>query len=365
MLDRLLRIVVVGLVCIAAAASAVAAIKPAPLGLDVNGREFALVSNGGWKVSVNGSGKLPSKEVQKIRDPVPGGTTAFDRQKLAYIWAKTCTDSKQTLTFRRTYFLPGPAKSFGVNLNDTVNASPPNATSISSVKILVNGKVAASAPGAYLQISAAPGKAAKLFKFGNNDIEVVVVKRPRNGVFGRCSTSGTPPRPLGVYFNIFGQFEADLWLSKAIGSTTEIFNRMRNGQNAWPFRFKVDPRNLGPSGIYKGTLTVNITASTVGGLVILEDTLRETDGVKGCKVTMISSFQAKVECLLSRVGKGDKPSLSFIAGVTLLDSYDVAWVLANTLVGSPTADPKPQTNGWQRRHWLCHHTSTDSRCPPP
>lgn len=348
------------------ASTAVAVVKPAPFGLDVDGKEYALVSNSAWKVSVVSSGKLPAKEVAKLRDAVPNGTGAFDRQRLAYVWAKTCTDSKQTLTFERTYFLPGPAETFGVTLNDTVGGSAPNDTAISNVKILINGKLAASAPGAYLQISAAPGKAAEFLKFGNNEIKVIVVKRARNGTQGRCATATSPPRKLGVYFNIFGQFESDLWLSNDSSTTQEIFQRMQEGASRYAYKFQVNPRILGPSGIYRGLLTVNVSASTVKSFVILEDTLKASAGIRNCKVTWISDFSAKVECDLLKVPRGAKPSLSFIGGVTFHPGLTrLASVFATPNIYSPTSDPNPQTNSWRRIRYLCPFESTDSRCPPP
>src|SRR5882724_3227202 len=94
--------------------SIAATLPPPPLGLDITGSSYAVVSNGGWQVSTDGGAHFgPARQVVLIRAATPGATSALDRQNYADIWASTCVASQQKLIFRRTFDLPGPAKTFG------------------------------------------------------------------------------------------------------------------------------------------------------------------------------------------------------------------------------------------------------------
>src|SRR5882724_12604019 len=71
------------------------ATAPAPIGLDVDGTEYALISNAGWQVSTDGGTKfVAAKQVVLIRAAIPAAYYAIDRQNYAYIWAPTCVASK-------------------------------------------------------------------------------------------------------------------------------------------------------------------------------------------------------------------------------------------------------------------------------
>lgn len=344
--------------------AASAAVPPAPLGLNSSGSEYALVANDLWKVSLNGSGFVPAKEVVLIRGAIPGATGAVDRQDLAYIWASTCTASQQILIFRRTIFMPGPAKTFAAEFFDNTGSSASN-LAVASVSVRINDKPAFSFTGGTKNIPPTVATIPKLFKFGVNTIDVRVVKRAQSGTsFGRCRY-GTPPRPLGVYFNMHGEFESDLWLWSDRNTTTEVFVRLE-GNAVLPLQFTVSPRNLGLSGVQSGKLTTNIQVSNFQEFGIASSTIEvDGDGLYNCKIVERSNFSAKVECDVYRMPPNSQAKLTFFTLLKSHPTYTTAWVFASTDIYSPTRDPRPQTNGWRRIRNFCGPAATDPRCPPP
>ena len=205
---------------------AAAAIAPAPLGLDVNGSEYALISNNGWTVSSNNDGTFrPAKAVILSKPPTPGAFTAFDRQQYAYIWAPTCTASKQILKFRRTYFLPGPPKTLGATFYDFVQHIETRKHRNQQRQHLLQRHARHQRARRIISFAnIARPKLTRLLRFGQNTIDIVVVKRPRAGDFGKCASQG---KPLGVLFNISGDFEADAWIAKDF-NTEELYARARS-----------------------------------------------------------------------------------------------------------------------------------------
>jgi hypothetical protein len=348
----------------AGSGAARATIAPAPLGLDVDGTEFSLQSNhsSAWKVSVNGGAFEPVKLRKLIRAASSGARSATDRQPYGYIWAATCTAAQQTLKFRRSYYLPGRPKTLAASLSDTTFAAAPANRAISSAKIYINGKLAFSAAGAYLNTgSPAALVQARYFVFGYNTIDVVVVKRLRNGTYGQCKTSSNPPLPLALAFIIQGKYEADLWLSANSSVPQEFWKRVGVDENYHQlFVVGVTPKNLGPSGIYRGKLVVNFSGENL--LVELKATISGT-GLRNCVVTQPSSSTARMECDIYRMPAGTSVQASFRAATRIDRKFDVVYTFIRSDATTTTADPQLKTNGWRRYYYFCSKSSTDARCP--
>jgi hypothetical protein len=343
--------------------TAAADIAPAPLGLDVDGKEFVLISNSGWKAKSNSDAFEPAKIAVLIAKPVAGSKSAFYRQQYAYIWARTCTAAAQTVTFRRTFFLPGKPKTLGAELFDTTHQAAPANQAISSAKIYINGKLAFSSPGAYMRFAEAARPQRSYFVFGNNTIDVVVVKRAQTDTQGRCRSIGSAPEPLGVSFYIYGKYEADLWLSADSNTTQEFWRREPVDENLHvPVVVGATPENRGLSGIYKGTLVVNI--SVQGDLIFENKVNISGQGLRNCVVTAVGSYGARMQCDIFRMPAGAKPRATFRALAKFDYKFNVVSVFTNSDGTSPTFDPRLNTNGWRRFHYFCSKSSTDTRCPP-
>jgi hypothetical protein len=340
-------------------AQAQAAAPPAPFGLDVYGKEYALLSNSGWRASANGNATfVPVRVTSVIRPPAPGATDAEGRQQAAYMWARVCTASRQTVTFRRNYFLPGPPKTLGVDLWDSKSAVAPGNEAITSVKVYINGALAISLPGAYLRMpTAVRPHLAGLFRFGTNVVDVVVVKRAQNGNFGKCKYA----LPLGLYFLIKGAFEADFWLSPDRLKNNEQY--VKGTGNTQLFIIGGSPRNLGPSGIYGGKLTVQID----GGEEITLDPDGPTvtgQGLTNCKLTQPFKQRGLLECDVYRMPKGALPRATFRALVRFPPGYAIGQVfIARDGYGS-SFDPHYETNGKRDFFYICGPAAANPKCPP-
>jgi hypothetical protein len=358
-----LRMAVAGLavVFIAIATSATAEIPPAPLGLDRDGTVYALISNSQWTVSENSSGFVPAKAVIPVSTGNPSSTSAYDRQNRAYIWAGRCTASKQTLIFRRTFFLPGPPKTFGAQFSDSTYYSPPANRAIEWTILVINGKRAFAINGGAGTVNPSVTYA-NLFKYGLNTIDIFVVKKARTGpTYGECQY-GTPARPLGVMFTLYGEFEADLWLSADRNFTQEVYERRPAGTIGLAATIK--PRNLGPSGVYKGALQINFT-SVNGPSTILPDSLSVTGaGVRNCVVTSAIN-PIRVDCEIFGFQSGAAPEVRLTVLVGLSADYTHVWVFGSAIIFSATRDLNAVSNGWRRTRIFCGPRATHSNCPPP
>ena len=302
-----------------------------------------------------------SKTAVLISRPSPGAKTALLRQAFAFIWAPTCTAARQTLTFRRTYLLPGRPKTLGADLFDTTHHPRPADQAIASAKIYINGKLAFSAPGVFMRFAEVPRPAiTKHSVFGLNEIEVVVVKRAANGSRGQCKNNSRPPQPLGVSFYIHGQYEADLWLSNDSGETTEFWNRAAVDEDFRQlFIVGARPQNRGPSGVYSGKLIVDVS----GGNCSLKRKQPFPDSARNCVVTQPSSTTGHMECEVFRMPLGGDPRATFRVIAKQDGRFDVFSVFSRAQITSLTSDPDLDTNGWRRIHYFCSKSSTDSRCP--
>jgi hypothetical protein len=94
--------------------------------------------------------------------------------------------------------MPGPAKTFAAEFNDTGNYAGAGNQAITHIDVFINDKKAFSSPGASIRIPTTERRLPKLFKFGMNTIEIKVVKRQKDTtIYGQCQY-GNPKRPLGL-----------------------------------------------------------------------------------------------------------------------------------------------------------------------
>jgi hypothetical protein len=342
-------------------AGASAAAPTAPLGLDENGSQFALLSNHLWTVK-----GADAREVQVLAKVRKGGTSARDRQSFAYIWASKCTAAKQTIVFKRSLFMPGPPKNFAATFFDSTGVSAPADRAIGGVKLLINGRHAFSIKGASTTLQRTERGYPSLFKHGINTFEIQVIKRAEQKAksIGLCKNSG---RPLGLAFALEGDFEADLWLSTDGGVTHEDYETGTPGATE-VVPIALEPRNLGPSGVYKGTLTLHISASTVKTLEIGDIAIKGAE-IEDCKVSAdgTTAFQKRVDCAIDRFPADRNRKLDFTVDAKLTFHPNlpsaVAWIFVAAELTSPTRDPNGRTNGWRAIRYICMPEATNAKCP--
>ncbi|MFN2467966.1 MAG: hypothetical protein ABR521_07565 [Gaiellaceae bacterium] len=356
-----------GFVCgalVLLAGGASAAVPTAPLGLDVDGTHFALVSNHTWTVQ----GGADAREVQVLTKVRKGGTSARDRQNLSFIWASRCSPGRQTVIFKRALFMPGPPKNFTATFSDNTFVSAPADRAIGGVRLFINGRHAFSIRGASTTLARTERGYPGLFKHGVNTFEIRVIKRAEQKAkgIGMCR-NGNPARRLGLLFALEGEFEADLWLSSDSGPTHEDYETGTPGATE-TVPIALEPRNLGPSGAYKGRLTLHISASTVQTLAI--GAIRSaSDDIENCKVSPggTTPFQKRVDCDIDKLppNRNRKIEFSVDARVTFHPHLPsaVAWVFVAAEIYSRTRDPNGRTNGWRAIRYICMPEATNPKCP--
>lgn len=331
----------------------------APSGLDVDGREFALLSNHLWTVK----GGADAKQVITLTKIRKGGTSARDRQELAHIWAPKCTAAAQTVIFKRSLFMPGPLKNFRAEFSDSTYVSAPADRAIGGVRLFINGRHVFSVKGASTRLERTERGYPQLFKHGINTFEIHAIKRAENKAKGTglCKNGG---RPLGLLFALEGEFEADLWLANDSSKTEEDYEKATPGATV-EVPVGIEPRNLGPSGVYKGTLKMHISASTVKSMQITGINTRGPE-IENCKVVPgANEFFKRVECELDRFPADRQRKLEVVANtkLTFHPTFTTAWIFVAAEVYSPTRDPNGRSNGWRAIRYFCAPEATNPKCP--
>ena len=208
------------------------------------------------------------------------------------------------------------------------------------------------------------GQRQRLFRHGLNTIEIRVVKRAKSGTsIGRCQY-GNPPKPLGLQFAIYGEFEVDLWLSNDNSITHEKYVKQAGGVTVvQPIGFTW-LRNLGPSGAYRGTATLHISGSTLKAFKVLSVATRGVE-IEDCKITVVSAFQSRVDCQIDRMPP-DGPQRTVMANVrlTFYPTFSTASVFVAAEVYSPTRDLNGRSNGWRYLLTYCGPDASHPKCPP-
>jgi hypothetical protein len=135
----------------------------------------------------------------------------------------------------------------------------------------------------------------------------------------------------------------------------------RNGDEilSQPFNVGGQPRNLGPSGIYKGTLIVNFFAEDLA----VDDRVTITGtGLRNCIVTHPSAANAHMECEIFKMPAGTIASAAFKVKARYNHAFDVVSAFAYINVVAAT-DPNLSTNTKRLFFYICSFDSTNPKCP--
>jgi hypothetical protein len=338
---------------------------PAPVGLDVDGTSYALISNTIWTVTDAAGAQTRAKNVSVIAPRNPSGTSAYDRQAKAYVWAQVCSSARQMLTFRRTLFMPGRPKTFGAQFDPTFYGS------IGVVTVFINGKQALAFANGYIRIAEAASPTVKFFKFGINDIEVRVTKRAKSTSQGFCN-SGNPPKPLGLYFNLYGKYETNVAVSPVatgLGGNDHRYAKAvaeaRIGIVTINDRYR-SMLNLGPSGLYRGTLIINLNAGPSStGLEVGDVSIRGTQ-IRNCKQKSLHERHWQIACDVERWAAGTKPGITFTAHVglpTTPEAQKTVDLYGDAHLYAKTSDPDLSKNDDNFQVTICKPGATNANCP--
>jgi hypothetical protein len=185
---------------IASGSSRAAAPIPGGEFTDNYGGDFYVVSDASKEWTIRGTSARP-KVVEWIVKPAPGNTDPYRRQGLAALWAPTCARGRQTVHFRRSFFIAGPEYKLGALLHTVVHGQ-----AFESLELRVNGAVVLKTKGTDGEFERTE-KNLKRLRFGRNTIDVIAVKRPSaKGV--KCNVSKATS--FGIAFWISGRFGSDI-----------------------------------------------------------------------------------------------------------------------------------------------------------
>lgn len=196
-----------------------------------DGRGFDVYSNGFWH---------GARKVQVLLGPPR-------LEQRWSIWAPTCARGEQQVRFERVIDIPGPPSELRVNLGAAFTLGWSNP--LKSVELLVNGLRAYRATEDFGHDVTLGTPQRKLFRFGNNRLEILATKRVSPPSVPRCNT-GSPSTRLGLLASIQGTFSADLRVGRAIPPVE--FHPLATSRQRLNFFIT----NNGPSGALSGSFDV-------------------------------------------------------------------------------------------------------------
>jgi hypothetical protein len=292
------------LVLLALGASASAADPPVPVYLRAGygpGGEFAVLSNGDWKVKT--TRLVKPRLVSVSRKGRPDDTLPRDRQDLSYVWAPTCSARSQVVSFVRDVVLPGPPGEMGFEWDWT--GGP-----FESASLYVNREEAytSKATGRTRIEHDKSIKLTRLFRDGVNHLEVRVKKKAIPPGFPKVCNTGNPSRNAGVRFLVEGKFAADVAVRTDIPAT-EV---KRVGYQA-PVSGAIDIVNNGPSTVYWGRFKFVITAAAES-MLFVDGPTASGAGISACRSTAAPKTFATsvtIECDLRNMRSEAKAVVSF------------------------------------------------------
>src|SRR5829696_5933600 len=202
---------------LALGAAAAAADPPVPLylqGGDRPGGEFAVLSNGGWRVK--STPLLRPHIVSVSQKGRPDLTSARERQDISSVWAPTCSVGSQVVSFVRDVVLPGRPSEIGFEWNQT----GPWGGAFAWAELYVNRALVFTSKAGGRRIEHDKTKARlALFRDGVNHLEVRVKKNAIPVNFPKLCNIGGPSRNYGVSFLVQGKFATDVAVRTDIAAT--------------------------------------------------------------------------------------------------------------------------------------------------
>jgi len=215
---------------------AAASSSPLPAYIDPPVSRFALFANKHWDIlesstpAAQFSGSPPASGYQ-----IEGGDTPH------YIWAPTCSKGKQTVTFRRKVWLPGPSQAldFSAAASTVTSGNQQWSDPFRSIKLIANGTVLKKLDHAGTSGSVTPAQLTDVVEYGDNVLKVVVVKRANPDYIKTCGKSA--PARLGIQFSINGSnFLNDLAVKKPTADlAVQYLSASPGAERTIPFSFTV------------------------------------------------------------------------------------------------------------------------------
>ncbi|MFN2467967.1 MAG: hypothetical protein ABR521_07570 [Gaiellaceae bacterium] len=353
---RALAAALVALAVAAGAGAASQAEPPVPGAefTDDAGGDFYVMSDASEDWDLRGSAARP-KVVEWIVKPRPRDTDPYRRQGVAALWAPTCARGRQTVHFRRSFFLAGPENSLGALVEPIIRGRG----GFESLELRVNGLPVLKTKGATGQFDPTE-KNLKRLRFGRNTIDVIAVKRASDrGV--RCNVSKATN--FGVAFWINGEFGSDTGLLEPPSGDAK---RNVAGQSRVLETITFEVRNNGPGGAAGMGLVVQLGIPQKPGETFVLVEPRTGGRVNGCNVGSYVNdpFQPVISCRIVNLKAGGRVQIPIRIGFFLPDRpfrqvvMTMAWQVSQG--GEEVGNTK--NNRREAKIYYCDPDATDSKC---
>jgi len=317
---------------------------------------WAITSNHNWTVG-------PAVKATELM-PRPVLITAYGGEKSAVLWDSSCGRGQQTTTFSRDIEIPGiPAQ---VMFVFGIVAYP--VLPIASAELVVNGQRVLDVPASVLtrqneEEFQLPSSAVRHFRFGRNQLQVVVTKRAQPASDPICNVN-VRKSAVGVLFALSGASSADLSVSP--GKAPVQYERGSPHLIQGVFT----AHNAGPSAAVPGVFSFRAQIGFLTGAII-EDSVTASAPFGKCTVNR-GGLSLSCPYTLFPAGATGTIRLSLAVKIPadeppdgvyqILADWNLTSLIATSTYGG-TRDPVPGNNSKSESIYLCGQPATDPKCP--
>lgn len=360
---RRLAAVAAGLMTISVAAGAAAEDPPGTEFLDSGFRAdgFSFPSTSGWDIE----GPARDRVVHVVRPPAPNAPSGLDRQGMAVLWAKRCKIGAQTVHFERDVYLAGPEDLLGAGISFFRGT---NSAGFKGARLIVNGREVLDVGPAGGQFDRTDTRQ-KVFRFGNNHIEVIAEKRP-NTRPRRCNNPLRKDDFTGVSFNTYGELAGDVALPPQ--QQEEYFRLPEGSLFAVNLPLDFSLKNNGPGGLARVPLHMSFDAPSTGephGTVVRvsspQPPVHECEVFPPGNAQGYSSEQRRVvTCGVANLRAGASATQRVNFAFTPLpgDSKTPVYLRWSAFVDEPKG-ANGTDNERYKTIWICKSHDPDPKCP--
>src|SRR5262249_44075374 len=280
-----------------------------------------------------------------------------DRQGKINVWAATCPAGAQTIRLRRTVELPGPVGDVGAFIAPVVAPG----FSITSAELLVNGHTVLRTGPRGGGFSPKPG-IGRLFRFGDNVVELVATKAPNPKGVTRCNTSSSTK--VSLQAAVRGEFATDLALIEP-GATDQAV-AAPSPHVLGEVHFTV--RNKGPGGAARGRFYYTIALPYTDDVEFLTSQVPAGGPFQQCTSAKTRSGPTyEGTCEFANLRAGTSYVLTFKYGSSNSKADRDAYVVLRWGISMSGEDLNGANNERLAKVWFCQVGVADDRksCKTP
>jgi hypothetical protein len=283
--------------------------------------------------------------------------------KYEYIWAPRCLAGHQTVSFSKTFSIPGQPTQGNVTLATGFGYPLPIHSAsylVNSVEIARVGDATTGKKAAYVSIPLTPA-AMRAFHYGPNRLTIRVDKAPLK----KGETCNTRNRLIGALSQLSLRFEPDM-VAVPSDKGTEQAVRKSAGEVVGALG-NIRFQNNGPSGSPGGKLIFRIAANVMVETAWGPGTLQVSPPFHDCTGQGVGGpgVVGVITCEYDNFPAGLKDSIFVITGGRLAKTFPPNATTSLSLdwqIIPAGYDLHPENNSFSHTFIICGPTATDSRC---